>query len=148
MSPRSAVVEKPQASSPAVRRFMSSLRTAETGPELAVRRVLHRRGLRFRVNVSNLPGRPDIVLTRAKVAIFVDGCFWHGCAQHAVAPKANANWWRAKPDANVARDRRNGSTLRESGWIVVRVWEHESPVAVADRIEQLWRDRITAGSSA
>jgi len=148
MPPRSAVVEKPQASSPAVRRFMSSLRTVGTGPELAVRRELHRRRLRFRVNVSDLPGRPDIVLTRAKVAIFVDGCFWHGCPQHAVAPKANANWWRAKLDANAARDHRTGSTLQESGWIVVRVWEDENPVAVADRIEQLWRDRIAAGSSA
>lgn len=114
---------------------MSSLRTVGTGPEFAVRRELHRRGLRFRVNVSDLPGRRDIVLTRAKVAIFVDGCFWHGCLQHAVAPKANASWWRAKLDANVARDRRNGSTLQESGWLVVRVWGHESPVAAADMIE-------------
>ena len=121
---------------------MSGLRTAGTGPELALRQELHRRGLRYRVNVRNLPGCPDIALTRARIAVFVDGCFWHGCPEHAVAPKANAEWWRSKLDANVARDQRNDATLRESGWIVVRAWEHQSPVAVANDIEHLWRDRI------
>lgn len=109
---------------------------------MALRHELHRRGLRYRVNVGNLPGHPDIALTRARIAVFVDGCFWHGCPEHAVAPKANADWWRSKLDANVARDRRNDTTLRESGWIVVRAWEHENPVIVADGIERLWRDRI------
>lgn len=109
---------------------------------MALRHELHSRGLRYRVNVGNLPGRPDIALTRARIAVFVDGCFWHGCPEHAVAPKANANWWRSKLDANVARDRRNDATLRESGWVVVRAWEHEDPVLVADGIERLWRDRL------
>src|SRR5881392_3525526 len=87
---------KPVASSPAVRRFMSGLRTSGTQPELALRRELHRRGLRFRVNVRGLTGRPDIAFTRARIAVFIDGCFWHGCPDHAVAPKANADWWRTK----------------------------------------------------
>jgi DNA mismatch endonuclease (patch repair protein) len=114
---------------------------------LALRRELHRRGLRYRVNLGNLPGRPDIALTRAKVAVFVDGCFWHGCPEHAVAPKANADWWRSKLGANVARDRRNDVALRESGWLVVRAWEHENPVVVADGIEALWRDRLADHAS-
>jgi DNA mismatch endonuclease (patch repair protein) len=92
--------------------------------------------------VRNIPGRPDIALTRARIVVFVDGCFWHGCAEHAVAPKANADWWRSKLDANVARDRRNDATLRASGWVVVRVWEHENLVLVADGIERIWCDRV------
>ncbi|MHB8450568.1 MAG: very short patch repair endonuclease [Mycobacteriales bacterium] len=137
--------DKPLASSPTVRRFMSNLRTAGTGPELAIRHELYRRGLRYRVNVANLPGHPDIALTRARIAVFVDGCFWHGCPDHAVAPRANAAWWRSKLEANVARDRRGDASLREAGWTVVRAWEHESPTLVADAIEQMWRDRIRRG---
>lgn len=109
---------------------------------MALRRELHSRGLRYRVNVANLAGRPDIALTRARIAIFVDGCFWRGCPQHAVPPKANAEWWRAKLEANVARDLRNDTTLRESGWLVVRVWEHEDPVAASNMVEVLWRTRL------
>ena len=74
--------------------------------------------------------------------MFVDGCFWHGCPEHAVAPKANGDWWRAKLDANVARDRRNDAALQDSGWVVIRTWEHDDPVRVADAIERLWRTRI------
>jgi DNA mismatch endonuclease, patch repair protein len=142
MTSKSIGLKKPQASSPAVRRFMSSLRTVGTEPEWALRRELHRRGLRYRVNVRTLPGCPDIALTRARIAIFVDGCFWHGCPKHAVAPKSNAEWWRSKLEANVVRDRRNDATLREAGWIVVRAWEHDSKNAVADVIEQVWVSRL------
>jgi DNA mismatch endonuclease (patch repair protein) len=120
---------------------MSGLRTAGTGPELELRRELHRRGLRFRVNARGLPGRPDVVLTRARIAVFVDGCFWHGCPEHAVAPKANAAWWRSKLDANRARDERDTSALDANGWLVIRAWEHESPQAVAAEVERLWRRR-------
>jgi DNA mismatch endonuclease (patch repair protein) len=118
------------------------MRTSGTAPERALRRELHRRGLRYRVNVPTIPGRPDIALTRARIAVFVDGCFWHGCPEHAVAPKANADWWRSKLDANVARDRRTEERLREMGWLVIRAWEHENPVDAADVIERAWRDRI------
>lgn len=144
MPSRSSVPDKPPASSPAVRRFMSNLPTTGTGPELALRHELHRRGVRYRVNVTSLPGRPDIALTRARIAVFVDGCFWHGCPEHAVAPKANADWWRSKLDANVARDRRSDQRLKEAGWLVIRAWEHENPTNVADVIEKAWRERIKA----
>lgn len=120
---------------------MSRQATAGTGPELALRRALHRRGLRFRVNVRTLPGRPDIVLTRARIVIQVDGCFWHGCPEHAVAPKANAEWWHEKIAANRARDGRNDRALEAAGWTVVRVWEHETTAEAASRIEALWRCR-------
>jgi len=126
---------------------MSDLRTSGTGPELALRRELHRRGLRFRVNVGRLPGRPDVVLTRARIAVFVDGCFWHGCPDHAVAPKANATWWRDKLDANRARDERDTAVLREAGWFVLRTWEHEDLSRVADEVERQWRMRTGRHSS-
>ena len=96
------------------------------------------------MNMRTLPGSPDIALTRATIAIFVDGCFWHGCPEHAVAPKANADWWRSKLKANIVRDHRDDSLLQNAGWLVVRVWEHEDPVAVAAVIERLWRERIGA----
>jgi DNA mismatch endonuclease, patch repair protein len=120
---------------------MSALKTSGTRPELALRRELHARGLRYRVNVADLPGRPDLVLSRARIVVFVDGCFWHGCPQHAVPPKANANWWRDKLAGNVARDQRNSATLTHDGWLVVRIWEHEDLPSAAARIESLWRER-------
>ena len=124
---------------------MSRQRTAGTGPELAIRRELHRRGLRYRVDVRGLPGRPDIVFTRARIVVQVDGCFWHGCPDHAVAPKANADWWRAKLAANRERDVRTDRALAEDGWLVMRVWEHEEPAEVADRVEEQWRARTGRG---
>jgi len=120
---------------------MSQLKTRGTGPELAIRQELHRRGLRYRVNAPGMPGRPDVVLSAARVVVQVDGCFWHGCPDHAVAPKSNADWWSNKIQANRARDERNDSALRDRGWVIIRVWEHEDPVQVADRIEGLWRAR-------
>jgi DNA mismatch endonuclease (patch repair protein) len=102
-----------------------------------VRRELHRRGLRYRVELSVLPGvrrRADVVFTRAKVAVFIDGCFWHRCPIHATSPKANAAFWAEKLTANQARDRDTDQRLLAIGWRVVRVWEHEDPVAAAQRI--------------
>jgi len=125
---------------PDVASRMRAQRTRDTKPELALRRELHRRGLRFRVDECPLPGgrwRADIVFSRAKVAVFVDGCFWHGCPDHGVAPKNNAAWWARKLSANQARDERVCSELEAAGWCCVRVWEHESAEAVADRVEQL-----------
>jgi DNA mismatch endonuclease (patch repair protein) len=81
------------------------------------------------------------VLSRARIAVFMDGCFWHACPLHAVAPKSNAQWWRTKLEANRERDTRNNAALDHAGWLVVRVWEHEGTSQVADDIEQLWRGR-------
>lgn len=124
-------------SSGAVSERMSRVRNRDTAAELALRRELHRRGLRYRVNLR-LPEagrtRPDIVFTRKKIAIFVDGCFWHRCPEHATSPKSNREWWRDKLDANVRRDRENDVRLRKAGWTVIRVWEHETPDDAADRI--------------
>ena len=120
---------------------MSKQRTNGTAPELAVRRELHRRGLRFRVNMRGIPGRPDIVFTRARIAVQIDGCFWHGCSDHGVAPKANAEWWESKLAANRARDLRNDELLIKAGWLVIRSWEHEPHVEVVDKIEREWRTR-------
>jgi len=120
---------------------MSRLKRSGTKPELELRRELHRLGLRFRVNVKDLPGRPDVVFSRARIAVFVDGCFWHGCPQHAVAPKANADWWAAKLNQNRARDVRNDDELSALGWRVVRIWEHDDPAVAAEGIAVEWRMR-------
>lgn len=113
----------------------------DTAPELALRRALHARGVRFRLHRRDLPGRPDIVLVSARVAVFVDGCFWHRCPLHFVAPRANGAWWAAKLAANCARDERDDARLAELGWTSVRIWEHEEPGAAADRLASLWRRR-------
>lgn len=120
---------------------------ASTKPELALRRELHRRGLRYRVNHPELPGRPDIALTRAKVAVFVDGCFWHRCPEHGTTPRNNRDWWLAKLDRNVTRDRAKDTALAEMGWIVVHVWEHETVAEAAERVESAWRLRVTSRSA-
>lgn len=113
----------------------------DSGPELKLRRALHHRGLRYQVQAP-IPGRPDIVFTRAKVAVFVDGCFWHLCPEHAVLPKNNGDWWKAKLNRNVERDREKDEALRELGWEIVHVWEHEDTEDVADRIAKSWRNRL------
>ena len=114
--------------------------------EVALRRELHRRGMRFRKNLRGLPGTPDIALTRAKLAVFCDGCFWHGCPDHGVLPKRNRRWWAEKLDANRSRDLRKDEELRALGWQPVHVWEHEDVIVAADRIQVLWRER-TGGSA-
>jgi len=116
----------------------------DTVPELALRRAVWRRGLRYRVDVAPIRGarrRADLVFTRAKVAVYVDGCFWHRCPQHATTPKANRAWWIEKLDANVARDRDTDRRLDEAGWIALRIWEHEDPAASAARVERVVRER-------
>jgi DNA mismatch endonuclease (patch repair protein) len=94
------------------------------------------------VDVAPLHGsrrRADLVFTRARVAVFIDGCFWHGCPAHASAPKSNKEWWAQKLGANVRRDRDTDATLEASGWTVIRVWEHEDPEDAAARIENAVR---------
>lgn len=123
---------------------MRAQRRRDTKAELLIRSELWRRGLRYRVDGPPLPGmrrRADVVFTRARVAVFVDGCFWHRCPDHATIPKANRSWWIEKLDANVARDRDTDAQLGDVDWLVIRVWEHEDPVRVADRIEQAVRAR-------
>jgi DNA mismatch endonuclease (patch repair protein) len=112
----------------------------DTGPELAIRREVWRRGLRYRVDVPPIRGlrrRADLVFTKAKVAVYVDGCFWHRCPIHATSPKANSEWWAEKLKANVNRDRDTDRRLAEAGWSVVRIWEHEDLITAAYRIEQV-----------
>jgi DNA mismatch endonuclease (patch repair protein) len=118
----------------------------DSKPELLLRRELHRRGLRYCLH-ANLPGRPDIVFTRARLAVFVDGCFWHRCPQHGVLPKSNGDWWAAKLERNVQRDGEQGDALLAQGWVVVRVWEHEEVGAAADRIVAAYRSQLPSASS-
>ncbi|MFF1730871.1 very short patch repair endonuclease [Streptomyces sp. NPDC058247] len=124
-------------SSPAVSARMSRQARKDTAPEVAVRRLLHASGLRYRLNVRvpDMPRRTiDIAFPGAKVAIFMDGCFWHGCPEHATQPKANAEWWRTKLDKNMARDRETTEHLLAEDWTVMRFWEHEPVADVAARI--------------
>ncbi|HEV8055719.1 MAG TPA: very short patch repair endonuclease [Nocardioidaceae bacterium] len=119
---------------------MQAQRRRDTVPELALRSQLHRKGLRFRVDRVVLPGirrRADVVFARARVAVFVDGCFWHACPQHATRPRANADWWAEKLAANERRDRDTDQRLDAAGWRVVRVWEHEDMAAAAEQIRAL-----------
>ncbi len=116
---------------------MSRQRRAGTEPELALRRELHRRGLRYFVDRPPIRGqrrRADVIFPRLRVAVYVDGCFWHSCPEHATYPKNNAEWWAEKLAANVARDRATDAALAAAGWKVIRIWEHEDPVAAADRV--------------
>jgi DNA mismatch endonuclease, patch repair protein len=125
----------------AVSAHMQRMPRSSTGPEILLRRELHRRGLRFRVNHPRLPGRPDIAFTGARVAVFIDGCFWHACPQHGVMPKNNREWWQDKLTRNVERDREKDEQLDKLAWVAVHIWEHENPIQAADVVEKLWRDR-------
>lgn len=131
-------------SSPEASRRMARVRQTGTGAELAVRRVLHTRGLRYRLQVPLLskPRRvADIVFPGSRVVVFVDGCFWHGCPLHASWPKQNADFWRAKIETNRARDADTDARLKALGWEVVRVWAHEPAVEAADRIARVVQER-------
>ncbi|MFV2144060.1 very short patch repair endonuclease [Isoptericola sp. G70] len=134
----------PGSSSAGVSRRMSAARRRDTAAELALRRELFARGLRYRVAFP-VPGQRrrtiDVAFTRAKVAIFVDGCFWHGCPEHGTTPKANSEWWSVKLTANRERDRDTDRLLAEQGWAVVRIWEHEPPKAAAARVLALLASR-------
>jgi DNA mismatch endonuclease (patch repair protein) len=127
------------------------VRQKDTSAEAALRRVLFARGLRYRLQVRVLskPRRvADLAFIGARVAVFVDGCFWHGCPVHATWPKNNAEFWRAKILANQQRDLDTNTRLRAEGWEVVRVWAHEEPDLAAARIEEIVRSRRPAKESA
>jgi DNA mismatch endonuclease (patch repair protein) len=120
---------------------MKRMPRSSTKPEVALRKLLHARGLRFRLHRRDLPGSPDIVMPGARLAVFVDGCFWHACPEHGVLPKNNRDWWAAKLDDNSERDARKDRQLTELGWFPLHLWEHEDVESMADRVETLWRSR-------
>ncbi|MEV0746649.1 MULTISPECIES: very short patch repair endonuclease [unclassified Streptomyces] len=127
-------------SSPGVSARMSRQASRDTAPEVAVRKLLHASGYRYRLNerVPHMSRRTiDIAFTRAKVAVFLDGCFWHGCPEHATQPKSNAEWWRQKLDRNMARDAETTAHLVTEGWTVLRFWEHQPPTQVAERVTEV-----------
>lgn len=144
-----------QPPTPAVSRRMANVRQKNTNAEIALRRALFSLGLRYRVNFEVLrkPRRvADIVFPARKIAIFVDGCFWHGCPEHASWPKRNSEFWRQKIEANRLRDADTNVRLRRIGWTVLRFWEHESPIAAATIVANLvasdksrWRHQALYG---
>ena len=116
---------------------MQSNRSRDTVPEVALRSALHRRGLRFRKHVRPVPELPctvDVVFPRERLAVFIEGCYWHSCPEHVSYPITNGDWWRAKLAATRERDERNAQTLRDAGWTVLRVWEHEDAQTAAMRV--------------
>lgn len=140
------------ATTPATRRRMQQQARVNTAPEVALRRELHRRGMRYQLHrrvVPSLRRRLDIVFISARVAVEVRGCFWHHCPLHGVIPKSNVAWWTAKLGRNVERDLQTEVLLREAGWKLLIVWEHEDPSSVAARVERLVRAnrRVLGGPS-
>lgn len=133
------------ASSESVRRSMRANRGRDTAPEIAVRKIVHGVGLRYRVDhrpIASLNRRADLVFTRARVAVFIDGCFWHGCLEHHTVAKTNGTYWSEKVRRNRARDVETNHLLSEDGWLVLRFWEHEPPAEVAAEIIDKVRARI------
>jgi DNA mismatch endonuclease (patch repair protein) len=131
------------ASSERARAVMKGNRRRDTTPELAVRRLVHATGLRYRVDWPPIPGlrrRADLVFAKARVAVFVDGCFWHGCPEHGTTSKSNAQYWEEKINNNRLRDADTNQRLGTEGWTVIRAWEHEDAAAVADRVVAAVRD--------
>ncbi|MCW2515941.1 MAG: vsr [Mycobacterium sp.] len=123
---------------------MQSNKGRDTKPELALRSAVHALGLRYRVSAKPLAGlrrTADLVFPRAKVAVFLDGCFWHGCPEHHTVASANAKFWADKVAGNRARDRDTDGRLAEAGWVSVRIWEHEDPEVAARQVEEVVRAR-------
>lgn len=118
-----------------VRSFnMSKIRGRNTKPEILVRQFLFSKGLRYRLHDKRLPGKPDILLPRYKIAVFIHGCFWHGheSCKYYVVPKTRTDWWLAKINRNVANDKKNKTLLTNAGWHVVEVWECDLKPASID----------------
>jgi len=131
---------EPWASSPAARAVMQANRGRDTSPELAVRRAVHALGLRYRVDVRPLAGlnrRADLVFRRARVAVFVDGCYWHGCPKHGTVAKTNTGYWGPKISRNRERDANTDQLLSQADWTVLRFWEHEDANSVAARVAEV-----------
>jgi DNA mismatch endonuclease Vsr len=135
------------ASSPRVRVTMRGNRSKNTGPERALRSLLHRRGLRYRVDAPPIRGirrRADVIFPKQRLAVFVDGCFWHGCPEHYRPSTKNVSFWEDKLAANRARDQHTNDVLAASGWTVIRIWEHQNMTDAADQIELMLRSPSTA----
>lgn len=131
----------PEASSDEARHRMRATRQRGTEAEQRICDELDALGLEYEVDRSPIPGmrsRADIVFKAARIAVFIDGCFWHSCPIHATSPRSNSDWWRAKLDDNRQRDERTNQTLADAGWLVLRFWEHENPATgarvVADQL--------------
>ncbi|SNT60293.1 T/G mismatch-specific endonuclease [Actinomadura meyerae] len=140
------------ASSAANRRSMLGNRNRDTSPELALRSLVHAAGLRYRVAAKPLAGMrrtADMVFRPTRVAVFIDGCFWHGCPEHFVPPKTNPEYWRDKIGRNMERDRDTDARLEEAGWLVLRFWEHEPAAGCARTVCEavLSRRRLAEGRS-
>lgn len=123
---------------------MRSNRSRDTRPELALRSAVHALGLRYRVNARPLPNlrrTADLVFPRAKVAVFLDGCFWHGCPEHHTVAVTNAEFWAEKVATNRRRDRDTDERLAAAGWTSIRIWEHEDPVEAAQRVRDVVEQR-------
>lgn len=139
------MAERPTPSSEGVSERMSRARRRDTEPEMLIRKEAHRRGLRYRVDAP-VPGmsrrRADLMFTGPKVAVFVDGCFWHACPEHSSIPRSNREWWVNKLETNTARDRQTDAHLEGLGWRVLRFWEHEDPCAAVDEVEQAVRPQV------
>ena len=138
-----AAGSRPPASSPEALARMVHQRRRDTRPEMAIRRLLHARGMRYRVDAA-LPGmrrRADLLFTSARVAVFVDGCFWHGCPEHGTRPKNNAAWWAEKIALTPSEIVTPTGALAADGWVVLRIWEHEAPEAAAARVAETVAER-------
>lgn len=125
------------ASSEARRRNMQAIRNRDTKPEQLIRKLVHAEGLRYRIYARPLPElrrTADMVFRPAKVAVFIDGCYWHGCPEHYVPPRINPGYWSEKVAKNIARDRDTDQLLTAAGWTVLRFWEHEAPCDCAEAI--------------
>ncbi|QKV81435.1 very short patch repair endonuclease [Amycolatopsis sp. Hca4] len=123
---------------------MSKQKSRNTGIEMALRKALHAAGFRYRVHrrpVKGVRREADLVFGPARVAVFVDGCFWHGCPEHATWPKNNAEFWREKIETNRRRDADTDARLEEAGWLAVRIWEHETVEVAAERVVAAVRGR-------
>ena len=129
--------ESSWATTPGIRRVMQGNRSRDTRPEVAVRRLVHGAGYRYRIHsypVASIRRRADMVFTCRRIAVFIDGCFWHACPDHFVAPKRNVEYWDRKIAKNRTRDTQTNDQLRRAGWDVLRFWEHESPDEIAAKV--------------
>jgi DNA mismatch endonuclease, patch repair protein len=131
---------------------MAANRRRDTGPELRLRSALHRIGLRFRVDMpiaveGRRPIRPDIAFTRARLAVFLDGCFWHGCPVHGSSPVTNSAYWNPKLARTRERDAQADQLLREAGWAVVRIWEHEPTEEAQQRVVAAFGESADVGAT-